>query len=185
MKNWIVKTEIFFLYEKLCFNDIVGSLCHLQFSTGLDTLKMWFNKNQLVFCTDRNIQGFGLIVVNQIDNAVIKITTILITGFINDILILPVLIFSSLVFYLDTMTSKVQGITIKSFKIFLLLGRSCTHRTHMMIWWVLEGRDGEGFQFQTGRKGRVWRQNLLNFNKCSVEFSCLFAVSRRPRYIIT
>jgi hypothetical protein len=67
---------------------------------------------------------FSLIVVNQIDNVVIKITTILITGFMNNILILFLLIF------FITMTSKVQGITIKPSKIYLLLGHGCTCRTH-------------------------------------------------------
>lgn len=81
MKNWIVKFLPIMSWKQQ------QKTMSLQFlvRSRVDSSKMWFNKNQLVFCRwaeeGRFSWGFGLIVVNQIDNVVIKITTILITGF--------------------------------------------------------------------------------------------------------
>lgn len=84
----------------------------------------------------------------------IKITTILITGFIDGILI-------SFSHNFNTKTSKVQNTTIKSSKVYLLLC-SAVHTVHTWRFdelWMERGCASKGFQFQIeyGRQGWVLR----------------------------
>lgn len=72
--------------------------------------------------------GRTAFVVNQIDNAVIKITTILITR-----------ASPRKTFWFSYCTSKVQSMTIKSSKIYLLAVHTAWNDT--MIWWVAD-REG-------------------------------------------
>ena len=122
----------------------------LRFVTGVvDTFRSVcdsIKSTYFVFCWSRC--GLGLIVVNQIDNAVIKITNESHYRF-------P---WTTFWFSLSiAWTSKVQSMTIKSSKIFLLLGFMSNHTAHshndLMCPQKGEGLHRMVFNFKESRKG--------------------------------